>query len=98
MGGGQLFSNAANLAMQVVIARLLGPAEFGIYAFCFAVNEFIEILGAFSLSYALIHAEDARQEDLDTAFAISLGLGLAGIGVAAVLMPWIGAERSIHFH
>ena len=91
---GQFSSNAVNLGMQLVIARLLGPAEFGVYAFCFAITEFISILGSFSLSYALVQAEEARQEDLDTAFTISLVLGLVAIGVALALSPWIGTARS----
>ena len=52
-----------------MVARLRGPAEFGVYAFCFAINEFINIVGAFSFGMALIQAREARQSDYDTAFA-----------------------------
>ncbi len=70
--------------IQILIARLLGPAELGIYAFVFAINELLHIVGAFSLGAALIQSREESQRLYDTALVMSLGL--AGVGLLASLL------------
>jgi len=94
LGTGHILTNALNLAIQIAVARLLGPVEFGLYAFCFAINEFINVVGAFSLSFALIQREEATQADYDTALLSCALQGLAGLAVAAAIAPVLGAARS----
>jgi O-antigen/teichoic acid export membrane protein len=94
LGAGQIATNVVNFFLRIAIARLLGPAEFGVYAFCFAINEFINIIGAFSMSSALIQAEEVDESDYDTAFAICAGLGLIGMGIAAAIAPLLWQARS----
>jgi PST family polysaccharide transporter len=94
LGGGQVVINAVNLAMQLAIARLLGPEVFGLYAFCLAITEFLSILGAVSLGFALIQAREVSQEDYDTAFVFYLGLGLLGLMLVAGIAPWLAEARS----
>ena len=90
----QLAANAANLAMQIVIARFLGPAEFGIYALCFAIDQMINCVGAFSLGHGLVQAEgEASQRDCDTVMLLCGAQGLAGLAIAAAIAPFVGAER-----
>lgn len=90
---GQAATNVTNFALGLVIARLLGPAEFGVYAFCFAINEFINIVGAFSFSMALIQAREPAQSDYDTASAAYAGLGLLGLLVAGLLAPLLWSQQ-----
>ena len=95
LGMGQLVTNIANLAMQIAIARFLGPAEFGLYALCFAIDQIISIVGAFSLSFALIQWEDEpEQRDYDTAFILCAVQGVAGLIIALAIAPILGSERS----
>jgi len=94
VGTGQLITNVANLAMQIAIARLLGPAEFGLYALCFAIDQVIGIVGAFSLAFALIQSEEElEQRDYDTALILCALQGLAGFVLAAIVGPILAAER-----
>ena len=90
---GSWSANAANLALQLVLARLLGPTIFGLYAFCFAISEFINIVGAFSLQHALIQRREVDPSDYDTAFVICAGLGLAGVLLAAGVGPFLAEAR-----
>lgn len=90
---GSWAAQAVNLAIQVVIARLLGPADFGLYAFCLAVSEFLSIVGAFSLQHALVQARETSQQDYDTAFVISAALGLLGVALALAIAPLLWAHR-----
>ena len=80
---------ALNFVLAIAIARLLGPAEFGIYAFCAAINEFVNMVGGFAVGSALIQAREESQERYDTAYAMAFATGLLGLvislGVAAVL-------------
>ena len=79
LGVGQWASMIFNFATTLVIARILGPADFGLYAFVFAINAFINIVGAFSLNIALIQAKEASENLFDTAFAICAVLGAIGL-------------------
>jgi len=94
LSGGQVVINAANLAMQLVIARELGPEVFGLYVFCLAITEFLNILGAVSLGFALIQSREASQSDYDTAFFLYLGLGVLGLFLVAGIAPWLAEARS----
>jgi len=95
LGGSQLAINAANFAMQIPIARFLGPAEYGLYALCFAIDQVLNVVGAFSLSFALIQSEEeVGQRDYDTALWLCVFQGVAGLALAAIAAPVLGAQRS----
>ena len=76
LGAGNSAVSVFNLAVGILLARLLGPEEFGLFAFVFGINELVGIIAAFSLGNALIQANEESQTLYDTAFAMSLGLGL----------------------
>jgi PST family polysaccharide transporter len=94
LGFGSWASYSFNFATQIVLARLLGPEHFGLYAFVLAINEMLNIIAGFSLSVALIQAREESQTQYDTAFAICAGLGLIGLLVAAALAPLLWVYRS----
>ncbi len=71
-----------NLAIGVALTRILGPEAFGLFAFVFAINELINIIGAFSIGSALIQSRHESQSLYDSALAISAALGLAGMAIA----------------
>ncbi len=70
LGFGSWASYSFNFATQILLARLLGPEHFGLYAFVFAINEMLNIIAGFSLSVALIQSREESQTLYDTAFAI----------------------------
>jgi len=88
---GNFFSAALNFAIQIAIARMLGPEEIGLYVFVLAINSFVAIIGAFSLGLALIQAREESQELYDTALILSAGLGLTVLLVSTAIAPllWI---------
>ncbi|MEZ4218760.1 MAG: oligosaccharide flippase family protein [Myxococcota bacterium] len=95
LGGSQLVVNAANFAMQIPIARFLGPAEYGLYALCFAIDQVLNVVGAFSISFALIQSdEEVGQREYDTALVLCALQGAAGLALAALAAPVLGAQRS----
>ena len=94
VSAGNWFSAVLNFAIQIAIARILGPEEIGLYAFVFAINSFVAIIGAFSLGLALIQAREESQELYDTAFALSAGLGLGVLLVSAAIAPFLWTFRT----
>lgn len=81
-----------NFVSIVILARLLGPEDFGLMAFCVAAIAYFEIVSRFGLGSALI----SRREDLDQTKDAVFFFGLAtSLAMAAGL--WLGAERIAAF-
>jgi len=93
LGAGNSAVSAFNLVVGILLARLLGPEEFGLFAFVFGINELISIVAGFSLGSALIQAREESQELYDTAFVMSFGLGLVMIAVGFALSPVLLSQR-----
>ncbi len=93
LGGANWATYAVNFTIQIFLARLLGPESFGLYAFVLAINEFLNIVGAFSLSVALIQDPEESQSRYDTALVISLGLALVGLLAAGAVAPFLAASH-----
>ncbi len=79
------------LVSVIILARLLGPADFGIVGLAAAALSLVELIGAVGLRQALLRIRTPSREHLDTAFTIQLilmsAMALAGIASA----PFIGA-------
>ena len=61
----------------VVLARLLAPAEFGQVGFALLVISYMDTVGDFGVSSALIYERERPEEAANVAFLISLATGLA---------------------
>lgn len=86
---------AFNFAVSIILARMLGPEAFGLYALVVSVNEVINLLQGFSFPHALLQSRTESSRLYDTAYTASAGLGLVGILVAGVAAPLLAALRSI---
>jgi len=93
LGASNWLTYALNFATQILIARMLGPEEFGLYAFVRAIYELLSIVGAFSLGAALVQSRDESARLYDTAMAISIGLGLVGALAAGAIAPVLWIHR-----
>lgn len=78
------------------VARILGPAEFGVYAFVFALSELLTIIAAFALNQALVQSRDESQTLNDSAFALSSMLALVTITVGLAAAPLLSRIRDDH--
>ncbi|MBW2275504.1 MAG: oligosaccharide flippase family protein [Deltaproteobacteria bacterium] len=94
VGFGSWTASLLNFAINLGVARLLGPEVWGFYAFVFAINEFLNIVGAFSISAALIQAPETSQRHQDTATAISALLGAVALIGAAAVASWLYGHHS----
>jgi O-antigen/teichoic acid export membrane protein len=65
-----------NFLKVIVLARLIAPAEFGIYAVAMLVLVFIEAFSTTGFEDALVQEEDEVDHLLDTAWSIQLARGV----------------------
>jgi O-antigen/teichoic acid export membrane protein len=89
--GGYAAAQALNLAVYLVLARLLSPADFGVFAAATVLLGFMTLVTESGMTSALIHREGRMEEALSTAsvWALIGGVGLS-LGSLAV-SPLIGS-------
>lgn len=94
------------LLSTAVLARLLTPGDFGLVAVATTMMAFLEVLQGVGVSQAIVVASDDEiAEQADTAFTISVAVGVALTLLAAALGPrppassisrnWWGSCRSL---
>jgi PST family polysaccharide transporter len=87
MGAGGWITYALNFLIMIGVARLLGPADLGAYAFVAALNEFLNVVGAGSVGHAVLQSRDDSKALHDTAYSITGILGLIGLVAALAVAP-----------
>ena len=94
---GQNVSNVASFLIFVILARLLGPFDFGIVAFATVFVDFGRIIALAGLPTALIRAPEWDEDDAstvfwaNTAFSIALAI-IVGVGVGYLLGRFYSRE------
>src|SRR5262245_6227997 len=89
--GLRLTERALGLVNTVVLARLLTPEDFGVVAMCMVIVAAVEALSAFGFDVVLIQRQDAQRAHYDTAFTLSLLVGvLIGtlLALSGPLIAW----------
>jgi len=95
LGAGTTAAALANVVIGILLARILGPEEFGLFAFAFVICELIGIVGAFSLGNALIQSREESPQLYDTALLMSVGLAVVSLVIAAAIAPFLFQARGI---
>ncbi len=80
--------NIATFVLFVVLARLLGPTEFGIFALASLFVEFTRIAASAGMGDAVIRQLDLDESFADTAFWTTLGLSSTMGALAFVAAPY----------
>lgn len=91
-----LASAAASLASVLVLARLLGPAEFGLAGLAVAVWAIVHSAFLAGLPDALVRAPSAHTRLTDAVFwtAVAIGLGCAALtGLVGLIVGFVGDAR-----
>jgi O-antigen/teichoic acid export membrane protein len=92
------------LLAQIVLARLLGPAEFGYFALCFMVVGIGYVISEMGLSSALIQSPSLNDPDIQRVWTLLLASGFLGSGLLfafaeplAILLGNAEAESYLKF-
>ncbi|WP_072371376.1 lipopolysaccharide biosynthesis protein [Thermophilibacter mediterraneus] len=88
-------SSVVTLLVQVVMARLLAPSEFGVLAIMLVFVNVGNVIVQSGLNTAIIQAPDATEEDFSTVFWMSLALSVALYGALFLAAPAIAAFYAI---
>ena len=91
LGSAQAIRQVTAILATILLARFLGPAEFGIFAMMVFVNELAQLLVDFGMGSALIQRKEVDQRLLSSCFWINMGIGALAAAALAVLGPWIAA-------
>jgi PST family polysaccharide transporter len=73
------------------LARLLTPADMGLFAACFAVLSLMEILVDLGLIHAIARQPQLSRGQLNAVFVVNLALAAALLALLAAASPWLEA-------
>jgi O-antigen/teichoic acid export membrane protein len=94
-GGGYLaFRQGVGLVLSIggvlLLTRLLGPAQYGLYAAALTLQLFAQILAGWGVgTYLVRRSGEDREEDYHHAFSFLLVAGLAAVAVTVLSLPLI---------
>lgn len=88
---GVFYGRLANLAMTIILARILVPADFGLVALGTTLLIILTSVTDLSLANALIHHQDVKEEDYHTAFTLSAIRGVL-LAIAMVISGFVMAH------
>lgn len=80
-----------SFVMLVVFSRLLSPADFGVFSVVLAIVEVLAVMSGMLFHDALVQREDADAECFDSAYTISLALGVVLMAACWLAAPWLSA-------
>jgi len=76
MAFSQVISQGARFGFIIALARLLTPADFGLWGMALVFTGFAALLGDIGLGAALIQRSVVEEKHLNTAFWVNIGMGL----------------------
>ena len=80
-------SAALTIGSAIVLARLLTPEEFGLFAMVVAITEFARLIMELGLGTATVQREEITHEEVSALFSINLGIGIILMAAIAGLSP-----------
>ena len=72
LSAAQFISFFLSFGVNIILARLLTPKDFGTFFLALSITDLFYILSSWSFSIAIIQAKEVNQEFLDTAYWLSL--------------------------
>jgi len=88
-----LASSYTNMALGIVygilMARLLAPADFGLFALAMFFFSAFDLRGKLGLDYAFIHRQPTTPELLATHWGLQVGTALITLLIAGLVMPFV---------
>ncbi|ODU50482.1 MAG: hypothetical protein ABS92_02955 [Thiobacillus sp. SCN 63-374] len=84
-GGGAFLRLFMQMGAQIVLARLLGPAQYGLFAMSVVVMSFSAFFSDVGVAYGLIQRKQVDSTHVRFVFTLQIMLGLVITGVLAAL-------------
>ncbi len=90
LGGGQASGLVLQIAVRLVLARLLAPDDFGLVAMAVVFTGFCSLLTDLGLGQALVQRKEIDEEHKSTAFWAAGLIGVTLCGLFIVSAPLVG--------
>lgn len=91
----RVFSQGINLIVQIILARLLLPSDFGSLAIIVAITNYAALFVQSGLGTAIIQKKNLEQEDVSTLLTASLVLAFVLYLIIYLLAPWISDKYNM---
>ena len=91
VGGIMFLVRAVRYLALLILAGLLTPVEFGVFAALYVVIDGMALLQGFGIGHALIYRKRETSEAADTSFLLSVGIGAVLVVAAWFLAPVVAA-------
>lgn len=88
--GSSFLQKAIQMTGTIVLARILSPAEFGLFALAFVATDALGLFKSMGFDSALIQRKDEVDKAANTAFFIIPLLGILLYLILTASAPWIG--------
>lgn len=88
-------SQGINLIVQIVLARLLLPSDFGSLAIMVAITDYAAIFVQTGLATAIVQKKDLHPMDVSTLLTASLSVAAVFYVVLYFLSPWIAEQYKL---
>jgi len=82
-------SKGLNIIAFSIIARLLTPELYGLFALATPAIDYLSILNDFGLGAALIHRRDDIDDASNTAFTLNVLIGAVLTGIVLIIAPFV---------
>lgn len=83
-GFGQVARYSIATVTTIALARLIPPADFGVFAIIMAVTQFAQLFADFGVGAAVIQQRETSERALSTCFWVNLAIG-AGCGLLLIV-------------
>ena len=93
-GFGSVLRAALQIFTQIILARLLGPSEYGIFAIASIVLSFSKFFSDIGISYGLIQKKTVSEQDIKFVFTWQVILGT----VVAIAVYFLATPLSLFFN
>jgi O-antigen/teichoic acid export membrane protein/glycosyltransferase involved in cell wall biosynthesis len=80
---------AARYIALLILAGLLSPEEFGLFAALYVIVDGLVLLQGFGIGHALIYRQEKSEEAADTSFLLSVSIGILLLALAWFLAPTV---------
>ncbi len=84
-----LFSKGIPLLVAILLARILGPEEFGLYGILVIFSAISILIIENGITSSLIRKHQSNQQDFDTVFIVNIGFSLLVFGIVYLASPWV---------
>ncbi len=86
-----IFGQIIYFVNGVILARILSPKDFGIYGMALVLSSFVFMFWNLGLNAALIQRKDINKNHLDTAFTLSILMGITCFVIVWFMAPFLAS-------